>query len=345
MHSRLKAGFRSIRAWGFRLCPLLLAGTAVVAHAANYDAQVAGFIDEMVGSHGFQAQRLERVFADVKPSKPILEAISRPAEAKPWHRYRPIFVTDKRRDGGVEFWDQHAELLARVESEYGVPAEIIVAIIGVETFYGRHKGRYRVIDALATLAFAYPKRAKFFRSELAHYLLLTREQNKDPLSLTGSYAGAMGMPQFISSSYRSYAVDYNADGYANIWDDPDDAIASVANYLRRHGWVKDTQIAVRSHSSSVAFESFRASGLEPTIPLQALLAAGVQPEVALSGNPDTLVIELENERGMEYWIGLRNFYVITRYNHSALYAMAVYQLASKIRAGYRQNRVHAVSPN
>ncbi len=341
---RANTSLRNMGRWGVHLCSLLLVSVGSTVCAANdYQAQVAEFINEMIDSHGFEQQRLERLFADVQISEPILEAISRPAEAKPWHRYRPIFVTDKRRNAGVEFWKRHAPLLRRVESEFGVPAEIIVAIIGVETFYGVHKGRYQVIDSLFTLAFGYPKRADFFRTELAHFLLLTREQNVDPSSLTGSYAGAMGIPQFISSSYRSYAVDYNEDGFANIWDDPGDAIASVANYLKKHGWAGDEEIAVRAHPAPAAIAEFRASGLKPSFPLHDMSAAGVRTETAVSGNPDALLLELQNEASVEYWIGLPNFYVITRYNHSALYAMAVYQLAGQVRDGYMRNRVPVAS--
>ncbi|MGD8998868.1 MAG: lytic murein transglycosylase B [Granulosicoccaceae bacterium] len=306
---------------------------AQAASALDYEASQP-FIDRMQSRHGFNAQQLTGLLGQSRIREDILEAISRPAEKKPWYQYRPIFVTPARVNGGLAFWDKHEAVLERAEQEYGVPAEIIVAIIGVETRYGKHTGRYRVIDALSTLAFAYPPRSTFFASELEHYLLMTREEQVDPLSLKGSYAGAMGQPQFISSSFRSFAVDFDADGKRDIWNNPTDAIGSVANYFRRHGWRNGEPITARVNTGGVTDKALLASEtLKPSLPLAELQAKGVEaiPE-DLPPELLTTLIGLELEENMEYWLGLHNFYVITRYNHSALYAMAVYQLSQEIRA-------------
>ncbi|MEO0369611.1 MAG: lytic murein transglycosylase B, partial [Pseudomonadota bacterium] len=196
------------------------------------------FVEDMVSEHNFDRAEVEALLNKAKMSDTVLEAIQRPWEAKPWHQYYPIFLTEKRVQKGVEFWNSYADDLQRAEAELGVPAEMIVAIIGVETFYGTYKGKYSVLDALFTLGFHYPPRAKFFRSELQQYMLLSREENFDPLELKGSYAGAMGLGQFISSSYRHYAIDFDGDGVRDLLNNPVDAIGSVANYFKKHGWKK-----------------------------------------------------------------------------------------------------------
>jgi len=263
----------------------------------------------------------------------VLAAISRPAEYKPWHAYRPIFLTRDRINGGVTFWREHAAVLADAAKVSGVPAEIIVAIIGVETSYGRNTGSYRVLDALATLAFHYPKRAPFFRSELENFLLLTREENMDPMQPTGSYAGAMGLPQFMPSSFRNYAVDFDADGRRDIWRNPRDAIGSVGNYLKRHGWQAGEVIATPAAQSAA-----NAVQISDTIELKHTLAEyaalGVRPLEALGPQaeaaPAVLLAYESSASATEYWLGLRNFYAITRYNRSPKYALAVVQLADAI---------------
>lgn len=306
---------------------------ALANTALDYEASLQ-FIEDMKARHGFDAQQLADLLAQTRIREDILKAIARPAEKKPWHQYRPIFVTPARIAGGVEFWQEHAATLARAEQQYGVPAEIIVAIIGVETRYGAHTGRYRVIDALSTLAFAYPPRSQFFTSELEQYLLMTREEQVDPLALKGSYAGAMGQPQFISSSFRNYAVDFDADGRRDIWNDPADAIGSVANYFNRHGWHQGEPVTARVKVAAVSDPALLGSTeLKPELPLATLRDKGVGaiPDDFAAELPAAM-IGLEQEDGIEYWLGLQNFYVITRYNHSALYAMAVYQLSQEIRA-------------
>ena len=229
-------------------------------------------------------------------------------------------------------------VLDKAEKAYGVPREIITAIIGVETRYGRNTGRYKVIDSLVTLAFHYPKRAGFFRSELEQFLLLTREQGLDPLEVTGSYAGAMGISQFISSSYRNYAVDFDIDGKTDIWNNPSDAIGSVANYFKMHGWKPGKQIAFRARAEGDQYLQELDGDLLPDKKVRDLAEYGIYPVTPV--NPDTMVklLRFETREGDELWLGLQNFYVITRYNHSPLYAMAVFQLAMEILNQYNSEQ-------
>lgn len=296
--------------------------------------EVQAFVDEMVTKHDFDRQGLTQLLAGAKLRQDILDAISRPAEAKPWHQYRPIFVTEQRIQAGIEFWNANRDLLARVETEYGVPAEILVAIVGVETRYGRYRGNYPVLDALQTLAFHYPRRADFFRSELEHFLLLTREEGVPPTEAKGSYAGAMGTPQFISSSYRRYAVDFDGDGKRDLWNSLPDVLASVANYLVQHGWKSGQAITRRVTPGQAPTQPLVDAGMQPRIPLGELKAAGISAPEDLPPDALASLIRLELTDGEEYWLGLHNFYVITRYNHSNLYAMAVYQLGQALQ--YRQ---------
>ena len=262
----------------------------------------------------------------------ILDAISRPAEkTKPWYEYRKIFLTDKRAREGVAFAQQNAETLAKVSDQTGVPASVITAIIGVETFYGRITGSYRVIDALATLAFDYPKRSPFFTRELQNFLVLAYESGKDPIALKGSYAGAMGYGQFMPSSYRAYAVDYDGDGVADIWTNADDAIASVANYFLRHGWQPGAPVIVPANYDGDSSEIF-AGGLKPEKTVGELAEEGFAPRSATDISLVATPLRLEGSEGYEYWLCLENFYVITRYNHSAMYALSVWQLSQEIES-------------
>ncbi len=299
--------------------------------AAGFDsAQVRSFVSDVAARNGWDPDELAATVGQARRMESILNAISRPAEAKPWHQYRPIFVTDKRADAGAAFWRANRDILARAEQEYGVPARIIVAIIGVETFYGRVAGSYRVLDALATLGFAYPPRAKFFASELEQFLLLCRAQSLNPTALVGSYAGAMGLPQFMPSSYRAYAVDFDGDGLINIWDNPVDAIGSVASYLARHGWQRGGEIAHHVAVPGAGLAALVDRDLAPAVPVAEVLPHagdidGSPPQEAMVD-----IIALEQQDGTEYWLGYRNFYAITRYNHSRMYAMAVHQLAEAI---------------
>ncbi|MEO5574204.1 MAG: lytic murein transglycosylase B [Gammaproteobacteria bacterium] len=292
--------------------------------------ELTAFINEMVTEHNFNKQKLTALFDKVELRPKIIAAITRPAEGKAWFEYRPIFVTPETIEGGLDFWSEHADILARAERTYGVPPEIITAIIGVETRYGQNTGSYRVLDALSTLAFDYPKRADFFRGELAEYLLLTREEKIDPLSLKGSYAGAMGYPQFIPSSYRNFAVDFDNDGRRDLLNNITDVIGSVANYFKEHGWQPGAAVALPATVSGNNYTGMLGQ-LKPETSLRNLKQRGVRVDTSLPDDQLGALLEYETETGMEYWVGLQNFYTITRYNHSQLYAMAVYQLSQAMR--------------
>lgn len=314
------------------LSSALLCLTAMPVLANPELPELPRFIDKMVIEHGFDQAELEQVFAEVEVKDSILKAISRPAEkSKPWYEYRDIFLTGTRIAGGVAFWEQHKEALAQAEQTYGVPAEIIIAILGVETRYGGNVGGYRVIDALSTLAFRYPPRSPFFTSELEHFLILTREEQMSQLAPVGSYAGAMGLGQFMPSSYRAYAVDFDKDGHRDIWTNPTDAIGSIANYLAVHGWVPGESIVHRTNVSKPLPESMQDNALKPSFSREELAVAGFSLVELPAGNDLLSVISLTQPDGEEYWLGRQNFYAITRYNHSRMYAMAVVQLAEAIR--------------
>jgi membrane-bound lytic murein transglycosylase B len=304
----------------------------------NYGANPAAMevIDELVSQEGFDREELIEIFSDAGRQQSILDAMSRPAEkTKAWYEYREIFLNDKREKQGLEFYQQHRETLQRAEQETGVPAAMIVSIIGVETYYGRIAGSYRVIDALSTLAFDYPRRSEFFTKELKHFLILTRDQGMDPLLLKGSYAGAMGYGQFMPSSYRSYAIDFDGDEKADIWNNPVDAIGSVANYFKAHGWTEGDPVIVAANATAAIPEEMMSRGrnLKPRFSVAEFTAAGLEPTMQTDPEAEAIGIEFELADGMEYWLGLHNFYVITRYNHSAMYAMSVYQLSQRIAAG------------
>jgi len=315
--------------------PIMLANAqAPVKPLANplASTELAGFIDEMVRKHGFDRAELNRLFAQIEKRDDIIAKISRPAERTlAWHEYRAIFLDQARIDGGVKFWREHQATLTRATQRYGVPAEVIVAIIGVETRYGRITGKDPVLEALATLAFEYPRRAAFFRQELEHYLILTRDEGIDPLSLNGSYAGAMGLAQFMPSSYRAYAVDFDGDGRRDLWRNPVDAIGSVANYLAEHRWRPGAPIVTPAEVQGEAYKSLLSDDLKPSRALQQFIQAGVTPSWEVGDPGNAILLELKTKQGMEYWLGFMNFYVITRYNHSRLYAMAAYQLGQAIR--------------
>lgn len=310
----------------------LMAASLIIApsHATDTSQQHQEFVQKMVTQHQFEAQQVEQLLAKAQRNDAILEAIARPWEAKPWFQYYPIFLTEKRLAAGLKFWQEHHDTLERAEQTFGVPAEIIVAIIGVETFYGGYLGNYSVLDALYTLGFHYPPRATFFRSELEQYLLLTREENLPATELKGSYAGAMGYGQFISSSYRHYAVDFDGDNVRDLLTNPVDAIGSVANYFAKHGWQADAKVALPL-GSDANFAKFVSKGLKPQQTVEELRQRGVTVPQEISATATAKVFEFELEQGHEYWLGLTNFYVITRYNHSPLYAMAVYQFSQQLQ--------------
>lgn len=305
---------------------------SAVAGVSYADRPEAQALYEKLESQGFEHDYLRAVLDDAKQQESILKAMSRPAEKRlNWGEYRKIFVEPKRIEQGVAFWKEHADTLARAEAEYGVPAEIIVAIIGVETRYGRIMGSYRVLDALATLGFDYPKRGEFFLGQLEQYLLMTREEGIAPGTLKGSYAGAMGFGQFIPSSFRSFAVDFDADGKRNIWNNPVDAIGSVAHYFSEHGWKAGEPVRSNVVMGQPAQEAWINGDLKPEVTLNQWAERDIHTQRGLDLSQPATLMRLEMEDGDHYWFGLHNFYVITRYNHSRLYAMAVYELSQAIR--------------
>ncbi len=312
---------------------LVLASAAGQA-SANYaeHEQTKQFIAEMVKDHGFDAAALKQLFSGAERKESILTAIARPAEKRlEWDKYQDIFLTEARISQGKSFMKDHAQTLARAEEKYGVPPHIIAAIIGVETFYGTRKGSFRVLDALATLGFDYPPRAAFFRKELGQFLLLAREQGFDPTKLEGSYAGAMGYGQFIPSSYRNFAVDFDGDKVADLFHNVQDAIGSVANYFAKHHWRRNDPVAYPLTLSGDGWKPLVATSLKAEHTVADLKKAGIQVPAHLSDKSAARLQHLVGKAGDEYWLTLHNFYVITRYNHSHLYAMAVYQLSEKLR--------------
>ncbi|SEI68388.1 membrane-bound lytic murein transglycosylase B [Allopseudospirillum japonicum] len=331
------------------LAALALSGSALVlspsaqalqdqaSYVPSQHPEVAAFIEEMAREHQFDPQQLQPLFAEAKYQQKIIDAISRPAErVLKWHEYRKIFLTESRIQAGVNFMRENAQTLARAEQTYGVPKEIITAIIGVETFYGRNKGSYRVLDALSTLAFNYPPRSSFFRKQLVEFLILAREEGLRPELPIGSYAGAMGYGQFIPSSYRAYAVDFDGDHFRDIWTNTTDAIGSVANYFKAHQWRAGEAVVLEAQfqGDPQALPSMDRKYLKVDLPYSQAQQAGFQvTQGALSAQTLMMPIRFEvADNQFKHWAGLHNFYVITRYNHSRLYAMAVYQLSQAIAA-------------
>lgn len=313
----------------------LLLSMSTLAQAEIKDqAMLDQFINKMVKEHQFERAELETLFKSVEIKEKIIETMQRPAEGMPWYKYRKIFIQEKRIQGGVKFWQDNLKSLTTMQQVYGLPEEIIIAIIGVETFYGARTGGHRVIDALATLGFAYPKRSKFFISELENFLLLCREEDMDPLEPVGSYAGAMGMPQFMPSSYRNFAADYEGDAKRDIWNNASDSIASVANYFARHHWQAEQDIAYPVTASGEQYKQALTKGLKPDITAGQLRQSQVQLPEQIADSVSVKLLSFEQETGHDLWVGLENFYVITRYNHSPLYAMAVFQLSQAIKQQY-----------
>lgn len=303
-------------------------GTALASHPGQ-----SKLVREIASDTGKDPAQLNALLDAAKKQQSILDAISRPAEGKPWKDYRPIFMTAARIDGGVAFYQAHRALLERVGSQYGVAPQYLVAIIGVETNYGRIVGRYKVLDALVTLAFYYPPRAPFFREQLKALLELPASKLGGPLdTLVGSYAGAQGWGQFMPSSIRDFAVDENHDGRIDLHDSADDIIASVANYFHAHGWQAGEPVAARAQPDATA-EPVTVKDAQPRWPLEQFEAWGYAPLQPLAPGQLTSLQTLDGADGPEYWFTFQNFYVITRYNRSPMYAMAVDQLAQAIAAG------------
>lgn len=301
--------------------------------ANNPNAQQ--FIDKMVNKHGFDRQQLQEILSQAKRLDSVLRLMDNQApttSVKPpsgpngaWLRYRKKFITPDNVQNGVVFWNQYEDALNRAWQVYGVPPEIIVGIIGVETRWGRVMGKTRILDALATLSFNYPRRAEYFSGELETFLLMARDEQDDPLNLKGSFAGAMGYGQFMPSSYKQYAVDFSGDGHINLWD-PVDAIGSVANYFKAHGWVKGDQVAVMANGQAPGLPN----GFKTKYSISQLADAGLTPQQPLGNHQQASLLRLDVGTGYQYWYGLPNFYTITRYNHSTHYAMAVWQLGQAV---------------
>ena len=308
---------------------LFVSSTSVGAMDYTEREEVKAFVKELAAAESFDEKELLSIFAHAEYKQKIIDAISHPTErVLNWSQYQDIFLTDRRVAGGLKFLRENRRALAAAGEKYGVPPVIITAIIGVETMYGRITGGYRVLDALVTLSFDYPPRSRFFRGELKHFVLLAREEKQMITDLTGSYAGAMGLGQFIPSSYRAYAVDFDGDGFRDIWNNPTDAIGSVANYLAKHGWQRDGQVTLAVEGEAIPEEVFNVS-LKPSKSVGELRRLGLQ-EASLGPEEMVSPMRLEGKEGDEFWLGLKNFHVITRYNHSKLYAMAVYQLSEDL---------------
>ena len=300
---------------------------------ANYDQheRTEEFIAEASKEYKLNPDELRSWLSQAEKMDSVLEAIQRPAEkVLEWDGYQDIFLTSKRISAGKAFMEKHADLLAAAEKEYGVSKEIIAAIIGVETFYGTRQGGYRVLDSLSTLAFDYPKRPLFWR-ELKAFFSLAEKEGLDPATIKGSYAGAMGYGQFIPTSYLAYAVDGDGDGKRDLWGNPADAIFSVANYFKRHGWKSGEAVIQRVHVSGDKYEEIINDSLKPKWTVAELEALGVKPTEAIAGDRPANLVRLQGKNGAEFWLGEYNYYVITRYNHSRLYAMAVYQLSEALK--------------
>ena len=312
----------------------ILAGNGP-AHAQNAQSsglkpEVDAFVVKMAREHEFDALDLRKMFSQLEPNQTIIKAIDAPATSKPWSYFRQLYVTPLRVDGGVAFWNEHAEWLQKARQTYGVPEEIITSIIGVETIYGQYTGKFRVVDALYTLGFEVPRRSRFFQGQFEHFLLLARENAIEPTEVTGSFAGAMGIPQFMPSSYRQYAVDFDGDGRVDLWNSVADAIGSVANYLSRFGWEAGEQIVLPAIVTADQPEALVRLGVKPSLTVAEWRSRGVEIDGQIRERTDAGFFSLEGEEGPQYWVSLYNFYVITRYNRSNNYAMAVYQLSQEI---------------
>jgi len=302
---------------------------------AGYPA-AARLIDKLVREKGFKRADLERILARVERQRWILNFVNRPKAKRStrptgaWSRYRAKFLTPDNISKGIDFWRRYGKVLRRAQAQYGVPPEYVVAIIGVETRYGGYLGKHRVIDALATLAFDYPRRSKFFTGELESFLIMARDEGLDPFGPKGSYAGAMGLGQFMPSSFHRWAVDFDGNGRRDLWN-PVDTIGSVANYFASHGWRKGEPVAVHASANGASVGVMK-TGFDTSYSLAALRRNGIAVTAGLDGRARVSLIKLDAAGGYQYWLGLKNFYVITRYNHSSYYAMAVHQLARALRS-------------
>ena len=326
---------RSLATCSISLALLIAAPASNASPAATSIAdlpEAVAFAHDLEQRHGFAAATLLQQFANTQPNARVLKLIAPPTSPtqRSWERYRPRFINEQRIAGGMRFWQENAVTLARARALYGVPEEVIVAIIGVETVYGKNTGSFGVLEALATLAFQYPRRADFFRNELEQFLLLSRENQLDPLSVKGSFAGAIGIPQFMPGSQRRYAVDFDGDERIDLANSRQDAIGSVARFLEQHGWQAGQPVAVPAQLSGSPDASLIEAGIRPSLKVEYLRQQGITANAAPESTV-TLVDLVSPGRDTEYWLGFENFYVITRYNRSSFYAMSVFQLSEEIR--------------
>ena len=310
---------------------VLLTSILETAHAFDTSRQeIKQFINNMVTQHGFEKNKIESIISSAISQESILQAISRPAEKTlTWQKYRNIFLKPERIKKGVKFWKQHHDTLLKISDKTGVNAEIIIGIIGVETYFGRITGNYSVLNALCTLAFDYPRRSPFFTKELEHFLLLSREEGMNPQQATGSYAGAMGKPQFMPSSFRAYAVDANGDGKIDIWNDWQDVIGSIANYLVQRDWQRGNEIITKAEFKDSSKKITPENSLKAIDNVSSLKEKGIIFDTHMSKDHPSQLLFFDGEVD-EYWVGFHNFFVITTYNRSIMYALAVYQLGQEI---------------
>lgn len=301
--------------------------------------RLQSFANQMTKEHQFDGEEVLKTLQNLQVNKNIIAKMNRPAESLPWHRYRPIWMKDKRISGGVDFYLKYKTTLEKAEKQYGVDKMLIVAIIGIESFYGSHQGTYPVLDALYTLGFHYPKRSAFFKSELEQYFLLARQQKWKLPDIKGSYAGAMGMGQFISSSYRSYGVDFNQDGKVDLFNSPVDMIGSVANYFKKHGWKKDEFVAKKVNLNSRQADQWVQKELQLSRRLSDLEKSGIVADEIKNKDAKIAVFAFRQKNSNEHWLVANNFYSITRYNHNAMYALAALQLSGAIKEKINQHKV------
>lgn len=327
---------------------LLILSNTCCAHAnwaLTHHKNARVFVDQMVKQHHFDKRKLMALMRQAKYQPQIIESMDKPYEKKTWDVYKELFLTPQRVEEGIAFWQTNQKALEKAQKEYGVPAHIIVAIIGVETLYGKHQGNYRVWDALTTLAFYYRKRSEYFTKELGEFLLLCREQNVPVTQYMGSYAGAMGKPQFMPSSYRFFAVDYTGKGKRDLMNDDWDVIGSVANYFHQHGWKMDESIVQPANVSGLHYKTLTTNSKTPDYEFSRLIAAGVKPVSAVIHPPQKAgLIELTTQKGQEYWVAYPNFYVITHYNTSPQYALVVYLLSQQLHNQWASMHVRNAHP-
>ena len=322
----------------FKFITLLIFTSGTVwSHDINRP-NIQTFIDNMVTKHNYDKKELSNILLNSISKEKILNAISRPAEKTlTWNEYRNIFLKKERINAGAKFWKEHQIILNKISKQTGVNIEILVGIIGVETYFGRITGGYRVIDALTTLAFDYPKRSPFFTKELESFLLLTKEEKMDPFDATGSYAGAMGSPQFMPSSYRAYAVDSDGDGKRDIWNNWSDVIGSIANYFIAHGWQEGNEVIIPAFESGVIAGGITIkNGLKATETIASLKSKGITFDTNMKQDHPAELLHLEQKNSNDYWVAMHNFFVITKYNHSIMYGLAVHQLGQEIAIEFKK---------